>query len=570
MKLIRNTISYFSLIHLLLLLSAFVVINERKTTIYLIGDSTMADKRTDNGNLERGWGQMLPHFLTEDIIVSNHAMNGRSSLSFINEGRWEKVLSELQQGDYVFIQFGHNDEKQDSTLHSVPGGSFDENLRRFVRETRDKGAFPVLLNSVVRRNYPPPGQKKHEYTYETEGNVLVDTHGEYAESPRRIAKELNVPFVDMTHITHELVEKLGPEDSKKLFMWIEPGIYESHPKGKVDNTHLNIYGAKVIARIAIEAVAGIVPQLASFVRNIDPEIYVANYKDDKACAISYTFDDGLQEHYTLVYPQLEEHGFKGTFWICGNTIENEDARQGKPRMTWSQMKEMSDKGHEISNHSWSHPNLTKYTEAKIRREIEKNDSIIEANIGKKCLTFCYPGNYYNKKVKRIASEGRVGTRTNQKGIGGEVAGSTTESLDRWVKDLIITESWGVAMIHGITYAYDAFTTPHSPETLWEHFRQVKAQKENIWVDTFEMIATYTKTRNNTRLDICKDDKSIRITPRSSLDRKLFSQPLTMVIRIPQYASTKARQDGKILPVNVCSNKAVFEFNPYGGEIVLTF
>ena len=109
------------------------------------------------GNLERGWGQMLPGFLTDDVRVDNHAMNGRSSLSFINEGRWDTVLSKLKSGDYVFIQFGHNDEKPAEKLHTVPGSTFDGNLRRFVRETREKGAHPVLFNSIVRRNFPPEG-----------------------------------------------------------------------------------------------------------------------------------------------------------------------------------------------------------------------------------------------------------------------------------------------------------------------------------------------------------------------------------------------------------------------------
>lgn len=249
---------------------------EQRITIFMIGDSTMADKEIKNGNQERGWGQMLPDFLTEDIVVKNHAADGRSSLSFINEGRWDKVLSELRKGDYVFIQFGHNDEKPAEELHTVPGQSFDNNLRRFVREARAKGANPVLLNSIVRRNYPPPGCTEHQYTYETEGEVLVDTHGAYAESPRRIAKEMDVPFMDMTRLTHDLVAGMGPEESKKLFMWIPPGVYDFCPDGKVDNTHLNIYGGKVIAELAIREVAKVVPAITPFIRHHEPERLVHN------------------------------------------------------------------------------------------------------------------------------------------------------------------------------------------------------------------------------------------------------------------------------------------------------
>ena len=129
----------------ILLFSAFITEKKDVITIFMIGDSTMANKSLKNGNLERGWGQMLPCFLTEDVAVDNHAMNGRSSLSFINEGRWDAVLAKLKKGDYVFIQFGHNDEKASEKLHTDPGTTFDDNLRRFVRETREKGAYPVLF-----------------------------------------------------------------------------------------------------------------------------------------------------------------------------------------------------------------------------------------------------------------------------------------------------------------------------------------------------------------------------------------------------------------------------------------
>ncbi|WP_288180115.1 rhamnogalacturonan acetylesterase, partial [Bacteroides sp. CAG:633] len=144
---------------LILPLALFLVFTAFKAdkpaiTIFMIGDSTMADKDLTGGNPERGWGQMLPGFLSEEIRVDNHAVNGRSTKSFIDEGRWDKVLSLLKKGDYVFIQFGHNDEKTDPKRHTdAGGGSFDANLKRFVTEARAKGAIPVLFNSIVRRNF---------------------------------------------------------------------------------------------------------------------------------------------------------------------------------------------------------------------------------------------------------------------------------------------------------------------------------------------------------------------------------------------------------------------------------
>ena len=260
-------------------------------TVFMIGDSTMADKNLTGGNPERGWGQMLPGFFTEDIRVDNHAVNGRSSKSFIDEGRWDKVLSLIKKGDYVFIQFGHNDEKPDPKRHTDPGTTFDANLRRFVNETRAKGGIPVLFNSIVRRNYGSVSDyAKIDAKVEAAVNQddvrkdatsaddvaaqdkeyhLIDTHGDYLKSPLAVAKELDVPFVDMNKITHDLVEGLGYEDSKKLFMWVEPNVVPAMPKGREDNTHFNIYGARVVAGLAVDAIAEAVPALAPYVRHYD-------------------------------------------------------------------------------------------------------------------------------------------------------------------------------------------------------------------------------------------------------------------------------------------------------------
>lgn len=124
-----------------------------KPTIFMIGDSTMANKTLSGGNQERGWGQMLSGFLDNDIVVSNHAVNGRSSKSFIDEGRWDTVLGQMCEGDYLIIQFGHNDEKADSARHTDPGTTYNANLRRFVEGAREKGATPIICNSIVRRNF---------------------------------------------------------------------------------------------------------------------------------------------------------------------------------------------------------------------------------------------------------------------------------------------------------------------------------------------------------------------------------------------------------------------------------
>lgn len=269
-----KTIKFLPVLCALLLLSAFT--SEKTITIFMIGDSTMANKSLVGDNQERGWGHVLGGFFSEDIVVDNHAMNGRSSKSFIDEGRWDAVLNKMKPGDYVFIQFGHNDEKPKPDRHTDPGTTFDANLKRFVEEARAKGGIPVLFNSIVRRNFrnnenavAEDDFRKDKLVEAKEGDVLIDTHGKYLDSPRNVAKELNVPFVDMNKLTHDLVQGMGPEESKKLFMWIPENKYAACPKGRQDNTHLNVYGARTIARITVEAIAKEVPALAPFVRYYD-------------------------------------------------------------------------------------------------------------------------------------------------------------------------------------------------------------------------------------------------------------------------------------------------------------
>lgn len=257
-----------------LFLSAFR--SDRVITVYMIGDSTMANKSLDAGNQERGWGHVLGGYFTEDVRVENHAVNGRSSKSFIDEGRWDAVVNKIRPGDYVFIQFGHNDEKADPKRHTDPGTTFDENLRKFVRETRAKGGIPVLFNSIVRRNFGANPQavaaddvRSEQSDDIVEGDTLVDTHGKYLDSPRNVAREMGVTFIDLNKATKELVESMGVEGSKELFMWIPKGVSPACPKGRQDNTHLNVYGARKVAKLAVQAIEKQIPELGKYVRYYD-------------------------------------------------------------------------------------------------------------------------------------------------------------------------------------------------------------------------------------------------------------------------------------------------------------
>jgi DNA sulfur modification protein DndE len=206
--------------------------------IYMIGDSTMADKPL-MGNPERGWGQLLRIYCMPNIEIRNHAMNGRSTRSFLAEGRWQKVLDELKSGDYVIIQFGHNDSKVKTERYAEALTAYKTNLARYVDETRAKGATPILAPPINRRRFSDDGK-------------FFDTHADYPVACRQVAQEMNVPLLEMHKLSEELIVRHGVEGSKALFLWIAPGICDRCPEGKEDDTHFGAYGASRMAEIAIQ------------------------------------------------------------------------------------------------------------------------------------------------------------------------------------------------------------------------------------------------------------------------------------------------------------------------------
>lgn len=213
--------------------------NAQKPTLFLVGDSTMADKINPNENPEHGWGQILPSLMTNGILIQNHATNGRSSKSFRTEGRWDKVKDQLKKGDYVIIQFGHNDQKiEDSLRYTNPSTQYRANLERYIKEAREKGAKPILMTSIVRRNFNEKG-------------VLIDTHNLYPIVVRMVANDLKVPFVDLQQATEEIVLSYGVEKSKQLYLHFNPKEVSYYPDGKHDDTHLSKLGATLTAEKAL-------------------------------------------------------------------------------------------------------------------------------------------------------------------------------------------------------------------------------------------------------------------------------------------------------------------------------
>jgi len=219
-------------------------------TIHLIGDSTMANKPVIPANPERGWGQMLHMYFADSVRVENYAQNGRSSKSFIAEGRWSKVLNSMKPGDFIIIQFGHNDEKTNSVERgTAPFGDYTTNLVRFIRETREHKATPILATPVARRKFDETG-------------TLTSSHGVYPEAVRKVAEAEKVPLLELCTATEKLLQQLGPESSKRLFDWIPAGEFAPDSKKFEDDTHFNAYGASRVCDLAVMAIEARVPALA--------------------------------------------------------------------------------------------------------------------------------------------------------------------------------------------------------------------------------------------------------------------------------------------------------------------
>lgn len=218
-------------------LLSFLTVTQKTTTIYLIGDSTMSIKET-KAYPETGWGMPFAYFFDSTIAVDNRAKNGRSTRTFLSENRWQPVYENLQDGDYVFIQFGHNDESKEKTDRYTTPEQFKINLTKFVTETRAKHATPVLITAVARRKFDST-------------NHVVDGHGIYTQIVRDLAIELKVPMIDLQKTSTELLEKMGVENSKLLFLQLEKNEHPNYPEGKNDNTHFNELGARKMAQLVL-------------------------------------------------------------------------------------------------------------------------------------------------------------------------------------------------------------------------------------------------------------------------------------------------------------------------------
>jgi lysophospholipase L1-like esterase len=223
-------------------------------TVYLAGDSTMAQKQPDK-RPETGWGEFLQgYFDPAKVKIDNRAMNGRSTKTFISENRWQGIIDQLKKGDFVFIQFGHNDEGKSKVERYTPPDEFRANLVRMVNDVRAKHAIPVLLTPVMRRSFDAQG-------------VFKDSHDpQYPAAFRAVAAELKVPLIDMQRRTETVIKQYGPEDSRKLFLQLKAGENVNYPKGIEDNTHFSPLGAELMAAQAVQGIKQAKLGLAKYVK----------------------------------------------------------------------------------------------------------------------------------------------------------------------------------------------------------------------------------------------------------------------------------------------------------------
>ena len=238
----------FYLSFTLLFATAFILPDKKKIKVFLAGDSTISIK-DKKAYPETGWGMPFVHFFDSTVTIENRAKNGRSTRTFIEEGLWEKLIKDVSAGDYVFIQFGHNDESPEKVDRYTSPEQYEKNVVRFIDETRKKKGTPVLLTPVSRRKFKDGRQ--------------VETHEVYSKLVRKIAADQKVPLIDLDLQSQQLYQQMGEENSKLLFLQLEPGEHPNYPEGKVDNTHFNELGARKIAQLVLASIKKLDLELAT-------------------------------------------------------------------------------------------------------------------------------------------------------------------------------------------------------------------------------------------------------------------------------------------------------------------
>lgn len=296
-------------------------------------------------------------------------------------------------------------------------------------------------------------------------------------------------------------------------------------------------------------------------------VSVAPYYGGHKAALSLTFDDGLEEHYTLLYPQLKARALKATFAIIGSKAggimhskqDRTDGTDGTPCMTWHMLRKMAADGQEIASHGWEHKAVTRLDPQALHNEIWRNDSAIMANIGKRPMTYVYPGNAKTADAVMLCEQGRAGSRTFQMSLGSK---RTMPFLQRYIDDLIRNGQWGVTMTHGISQGYDHF---HDPQVLWLFLDYICSKHHQLWIAPHCDVAAYVKERDNCRLTVDTTAAGLAVNVSMPLDAQIYHHELTLAVHAPVAAAT---QDGRQLSLVSENGTTLVNINPHGGTVQL--
>ena len=287
------------------------------------------------------------------------------------------------------------------------------------------------------------------------------------------------------------------------------------------------------------------------------DVRVAKFLNDCDAALSYTFDDGLQEHYTEVFPRLKRLGLKASFCIIGSKVGR--TQKDTPCMTWEQLREMSADGQEITSHGYGHKSMEKLSGEALRYEVQHNDTLIYNNVGVFPRTYFFPGNRKTEEGLAFTKCDRVGVREQQVSLG-----SKRDSLwiAKYINRLIKNHEWGVTMTHGITMGYDAFT---NPQLLWDMLERTAHMQDRLWIATLHDVAAYQAERDSVQLSVSNSNGALVVTPSLSLSKELFTMPLTLVV---EGTVKEATQDKQKLRLTKKGTTTLININPHGGKIVI--
>lgn len=302
------------------------------------------------------------------------------------------------------------------------------------------------------------------------------------------------------------------------------------------------------------------------IETIYAETEITKFKDNKPSALSLTFDDGLLEHYIIVFQELEKRDLKGSFCINGSKISEASSGKENDRMKWSMLKEMAESGHEITNHGWSHLKVWRLNQEELRYEVQHNDSAIYQNTGQFPRTYIFPGNSKTDTAISFCSKDRVGLRMKQIALGGK---REIPELRSRIEKAIEKHESIVGMTHGITRGYDCF---ESKDKFLEILDNILIYRDKLWICTFHDLSAYETLRDSTKLTEIKHENGLlkRIDIQCDLPKDIFNYPLTL--KIPKSSISgkqiKIQQDGKIISISDIGTSILINFNPHGGSILL--